>query len=67
MNPLFNANSNYNSNYSNMMQRFDQFKKTFSGNPRDQIQQLLNSGRISQSQYDAAVQKANELFKMMNT
>ena len=66
MNPLFNANSNYNPN-SSMLQRFDQFKKTFSGNPRDQIQQLLNSGRVSQSQYDAAVQKANELFKIMNT
>ena len=59
MNPL------YNSNMQNIMKRFEQFKSMFSGNPQQQVQQMLNSGRITQSQYNDAVQKANELYKMM--
>lgn len=59
MNPL------YNSNMQNIVNKFQQFKSTFSGNPQEQIQQMLNSGRITQSQYNDAVQKANELYRMM--
>ena len=47
--------------YQNFMRQFEQFKKTFSGNPQEQIQQLLNSGEITQQQYNAAVQQANKL------
>jgi len=46
------------------MQRFMQFKQNFKGNPQEQVQQLLNSGRITQEQYNAAVQKAQMLQKM---
>ena len=60
-------NSNYFSNYQNFIKQFNQFRQVFNGDPRQQVQQLLNSGRVSQDQYNAAVQKANELFKMMNT
>lgn len=45
--------------YQNFMQQFEQFKKTISGNPKEQVQQLLNSGKITQQQYNAAVQQAN--------
>jgi len=47
------------------MQRFMQFKQNFKGNPQEQVQQLLNSGRITQEQYNAAVQKAQMLQKML--
>ncbi len=56
MNQLFNMD---------MINRFNQFKKTISGNPQQQVQQLMNSGKISQAQYNEAVQKANELYKMI--
>lgn len=46
--------------------RFNQFRKTLTGDPRAQIQQLLNSGRISQQQYDSAVQQANQLYKLIH-
>lgn len=62
MNPLFNQFGN-----NNMMRQFMQFKNSFSGDPRAQVQQLLNSGKISQAQYNNAVQMANNLYKMMNT
>lgn len=63
MTPLYNM-MNQNNPYSNFMKQFNEFKKTINGNPQEQIQQLLNSGKISQSQYNAAVQKANMIKNM---
>ena len=47
-----------------IMQRFNQFRQTFQGNPQQQVQQMLNSGRISQEQYNQAVQTANQIMRM---
>ncbi len=47
--------------YQNIIKQFEDFRKNFTGNPQEKIQQMLNSGQISQQQYDAAVQKANML------
>ena len=49
----------------NMMQRFQQFKQTFSGNPQQIVQQMLNSGKISQEQYNQAVQMANQFQQFL--
>lgn len=50
---------------SGIMQRFQQFQQMFRGDPKQQVQQLLNSGRVSQAQYNQAVQMANQLRQMM--
>lgn len=62
MNPLYEQ---MNQGGNNIMQRFLQFKNNFKGNPQEQIQQLLNSGKVTQAQYNAAVQKAQMLQKML--
>lgn len=49
----------------NIMQRFMQFQQSFRGDPRQQIQQMLNSGQISQTQYNNAVQMAQQLAQML--
>ena len=51
---------------NNMIQRLMQFRQQFKGNPQEQVQQLLNSGRVTQAQYDQAVQMANSLRNMLN-
>ena len=48
-----------------IMQRFRQFQQMFRGDPRQQVQQLLNSGKVSQGQYNHAVQMAQQLQRMM--
>ena len=53
-------------NMQNMIQRFQQFKQSFSGDPRQQVQQLLNSGRVTQAQYNAAVQQAQQLMRLLS-
>ena len=65
-NPLFNQFGNAPGNpMMQMVQRFQQFRQTFQGDPRQQVQNLLNSGRVSQAQYNQAVQMAQQLQRMM--
>ena len=52
-------------NIQEFLSRFNQFRQTFSGNPQQQIQQMLNSGRITQAQYNNAVNMANQMAKML--
>ena len=52
---------------SGLMQRFQQFQQMFKGDPRQQVQNLLNSGKVSQAQYNQAVQMAQQLQKLMET
>lgn len=61
MNPLYQQMTG---SQNNFIQQFQQFKSNFHGDPKQQVQQLLNSGRITQEQYNAAVQKAQMLQKM---
>lgn len=60
MNPLYGQ-----MNQGNIIQRFQQFQRMFRGNPQEQVQQLLNSGKVSQSDYNKAVQMANQLRGML--
>ena len=48
-----------------ILQRFQQFRQMFRGDPKEQIQQMLNSGKINQQQYNQAVQTAQQLQKML--
>jgi len=52
-------------NMTAFMQQLQQFRRTFQGDPRQQIQQMLNSGKITQAQYNQAVQQTNQMMQMM--
>lgn len=68
-NPLFSMfggmNQMPNNNMMNLVQQFMQFKQNFNGDPKQQIQNLLNSGKVTQEQYNRAVQMAQQLQRMM--
>ena len=63
-NPFFNQNSsapqtnNPFGNMANMMSQFQQFKSNFQGDPRQKVQELLNSGRMTQEQFNQLSQLA---------
>lgn len=59
-NPLFNQMTG-----NGVLQQFRQFAQGFKGDPRQQIQQMLQSGKITQQQYNEAVQKAQQLQRML--
>lgn len=63
-NPLFNQlNPGAGAAGNPMLKRLADFRKTFSGDPRQTVQNLLNSGRISQTQLNQYAQQANEIYK----
>ena len=64
-NPLFGMfGGNQMANHP-LMQKFQQFQQMFRGNPGQQIQQLMNSGRINQQQYNQAVNMAQQFRRML--
>ena len=46
------------------MQHLNQLKSQ-GGDPNQMIQEMLNSGRVSQAQYDAAVKRAQQIQQML--
>ena len=63
-NPLYQQLSG--GNQANpMLQKLMQFKKTFAGNPQQMVQQLINSGKVSQTQLNQYAQQANDIYKML--
>ena len=52
-------------NIQQLMQQFNQFRQTFKGDPQQQVQQLMNSGKVSQQAYNQAYQMAQQFQRMM--
>ena len=55
MNPLFNALGGGQmpgalGNFQKMMQQFQQFRANFQGDPKKEVEKLLQSGQMSQAQ-----------------
>jgi ribose 1,5-bisphosphokinase PhnN len=65
MNPLFQQMTNAGMENNNLIKQFEQFKQNFKGDPQQQVQQLLNSGKVSQAQYNQAVQMAQQFQKLL--
>ena len=63
-NPLFNLMQQQ-TPMNGLLQRFMQFQQTFRGDPQQKVQELLNSGRVSQQDYDRAMQMAQQLQRML--
>lgn len=69
-NQLFNMLGNNNPlpfNMREITERLNQFKQSFTGDPKQQVQQLLNSGRMSQSQYNRLSQLATQIQNMLTS
>ena len=55
MNPLFNMFGQNNQNGMfpfNMIQQFNPFKQNFQGDPKQRVQNLLDTGQMSQEQFN---------------
>ena len=52
---------------NNIINQFMNFKRMYQGDARTQIQQMLNSGQITQEQYNNAVQMAQQLQGMLTS
>lgn len=66
-NPLFNLlNDGRNNGPGNVLQQFQQFKKQMQGvNPQEEVQKLLQSGKISQEQLNKTQQMAQQMQRLL--
>lgn len=69
-NPLFNALGGgmpQGNGPMQMMQQFMQFKQNFKGDPKAEVEKMLQSGKISQQQLNQVQQMAGQFQHMQNT
>ena len=68
-NSIFNAlggnNTSLPFNLQEISNRLTQFRQSFTGDPKEQVQQLLNSGKMTQSQYNQLSQMATKIQNML--
>lgn len=62
-NPIFEVLGNRNP-MTNIVQQIEEFKKNFQGDPKAEVEKLLNSGQMSQQQFNQFSQMASHI---MNT
>ena len=67
MNSLFNdfQQPNSTNQMGDFVNQFNKFRSTFMGNPEQQVKQLINSGKMSQEQFNQYAQMANQLSKLI--
>ena len=47
------------------VQQFQEFRQNYQGNPQQQIQQMLNSGQITQDQLNKIMPLAQQMYQML--
>ena len=67
-NSLFNQFGNHN-NINNPLQQFltqfNQLKKTYRGNPKEEVEKMLQSGQMSQQQFNQLREMANQIMQFV--
>ncbi len=64
-NPLFNTFGN-NNQFSDLIKQAQAFKRQFANiNPRAEVERLLNSGQMSQAEFNQYSQIAQQVAQMM--
>lgn len=70
MNPLFKAlggnMTGQVGQFQRMMQQFQQFRRTFQGDPEQEVKKLLQSGKMSQQQLNQLQAMAKQLQNLMS-
>ena len=64
MNPFFRGPDNSFGpfqNFNNFFQSFQQFRSAFQGDPKQKVEELMQSGKMSQSQFQQLSQMAQNL------
>lgn len=64
-NPIYNSMVDQNNHFMQIMKEAQNLKNTFKGNPREEVQRLLNSGELSQADFNRYSQIAQQVMQMM--
>ncbi len=62
-NPLFNM---FNNNpMMKLVKEIQDFQKTFTGDAKSQVEQMMKDGKLSQEQFNQLAQQTNEITQFM--
>lgn len=50
---------------SNFISQFNQFRSAFTGNPEQRVRQLLQTGQMTQEQFNQFAETANQLRSLL--
>ena len=64
-NSLFNQFGKQNNPFEQLAQQARDFRRQFSGNPRQEVERLLQTGAMSQSDFNRYSQIAQQVVQMM--
>lgn len=64
-NPLFNMMGKQSNPMADIIRQAKQFKNQFNGNPRQEVERLLQTGRMSQQQFNQFSQMAQQIVQAM--
>lgn len=64
-NSLYNQFGRQNNPFEQLAQQARDFRKQFNGDPRQQVEQLLASGRMSQAEFNRYSQIAQQVAQFM--
>lgn len=67
-NPFFSALGGGNTpvgRFQQMMQQFNQFRSSFQGDPKAEVEKLLQSGRMSQQQLNQLQEMAKQFQRLL--
>ena len=64
-NPLFNAMGNQSNPMADLIRQARDFRKQFTGNPKQEVERLLQTGQMSQSDFNRFSQIAQEVVQAM--
>lgn len=64
-NKLFQAMGNMMNPYAQMVGEINKFAQTIKGNPQQMVQRLLDTGEMSQSEYNRLAQMAQQISPFM--
>ena len=64
-NPLFNAMGNQSNPMADLIRQARDFKKQFTGNPKQEVERLLETGQMSQNTFNELSQIAQQVVQAM--
>ena len=65
-NNLYNAMGRQNNPFEQIAQQARDFRRQFSGNPRQEVERLLQTGQMSQKTFNELSQVAQQVVQFMN-
>ena len=64
-NPLFNAMGNQSNPMADLIRQARDFRKQFTGNPKQEVERLLQTGQMSQKTFNELSQIAQQVVQAM--